>query len=76
MTRNRDHMSLTDMVRVCAVSFGAIVGGMLLLGAMMIAHKPELGLELATSPAAAEPVPVAVPLPVEEPVETLETASL
>ena len=56
MTRNRDAMSLKDTIRTGALSAGAIVGVMLLLGAMMIAQKPEAKLELAKSPVYEMPV--------------------
>ena len=60
MTRNRDSMSMADMVRVCALSGVAIVGVMVLLGVMMIAQKPEARLELASLPTVAEPISEAI----------------
>ena len=49
-------MTLLDMARLCVTSGTLIVAAMLLLGTMMIHHKPEAGLILAASPAV--PVPV------------------
>ena len=56
-------MTVMDMLRVCTLSSAAIVAGMLLLGAMMIAQKPEARLVLAEAPIVAVPpmVPAARP---------------
>ena len=56
MTRNRDHMSLADMLRVCALSGATILVAMVALGAVMIAQKPEARLELASTPTKDAPV--------------------
>ena len=49
MTRNRDHMNLRDMLWVCGRTGLAIAAAMLLLGTMMVAHKPGGGLVLASA---------------------------